>query len=77
MDLGSRPSTLLLYTDGVPDAESEGGERFEESRLVDVLKVSGSKTTGDLVSRVRTSIKQFTRNHPQTDDITILALRLE
>jgi len=70
------PSTLLLYTDGVTEAINEQGDLFSDERLAGVLQANVSQTPNELVARVRRSIKQFTRSHPQTDDITLVALRL-
>lgn len=72
-----KPVGLFLYTDGVPDAENDSEERFEEQRLFDLLRANADRAPGELIGRVRASIKQFTRNHIQTDDITLLVIRLE
>ncbi len=75
--LPSNPSTLILHTDGVPDAENEQGERYQEHRFAAALESNIAEQPGELVTKIRRSIKQFTRNHPQTDDITLMAIRLE
>lgn len=71
------PMTMFLYTDGVPEAENEQGKMFEENRLVSTLEANVDPPPGELVTRVRRSIKQFSRNYPQSDDITMVAVRLE
>lgn len=70
------PSTLLFYTDGVTEAINEQGELFSDERLAGTLQANLSQPPKELVTRVRRSVKQFTRSHPQTDDITLVALRL-
>jgi len=66
--------TLLLYSDGVPEATSRTGEQFSDSRLRDLLGgFDGS--AGDLVEMIITSIKDFTDGALQHDDITLLASR--
>jgi serine phosphatase RsbU (regulator of sigma subunit) len=74
VSLGPEPRTMLLYTDGIPDAENESGERFGQARLEEWLQGNGAPASGGMLDRLRRSIKQFTRNHPQTDDITLLAM---
>ncbi|HUN82472.1 MAG TPA: GAF domain-containing SpoIIE family protein phosphatase, partial [Phycisphaerae bacterium] len=76
LDLSPAPVTLLTFTDGIPDAENEQGESFGPQRLEDSLKANLDQPPGELVARIRRSIKQFTRNQPQTDDITLLAIQL-
>jgi sigma-B regulation protein RsbU (phosphoserine phosphatase) len=77
IDLSATPTTLLLYTDGVPDAENPQDEHFGEERLAELLSTNATQPPGELNIRIRRSIKQFARNYPQTDDITLLAIRLE
>lgn len=77
IDLPDRPSTLLLFTDGVPDAENEQGEQFRENRLVSAIEANLTRAPAELVPCIRRSIKQFTRNHTQTDDITLIAVELD
>ncbi|MCZ6817526.1 MAG: PP2C family protein-serine/threonine phosphatase, partial [Planctomycetota bacterium] len=72
-----KPVGLFLFTDGVPDAENDSEERYEEQRLFDLLQENDDLEPGELIARVRASIRQFTRNHVQTDDITLLVIRLE
>lgn len=71
------PSTLILHTDGVPDAENEQGERYQEHRYAAAIESNIDEQPAELVTKIRRSVKQFTRNHPQTDDITLMAIRLE
>ncbi|MBN2561631.1 MAG: SpoIIE family protein phosphatase [Phycisphaerae bacterium] len=76
IEMTDLPATLFLYTDGIVDAENEQRERFQEQRLVSLLEANAGQPPDQLVTRVRRSIEQFTRNHPQTDDITMVAIRL-
>ena len=75
--LPDRPSTMLLYTDGVIDAQNEQGENFGPERLAAALKSNVDEPPSELIARLRRSIKQFTRATAQTDDITLLAIRLD
>ncbi len=66
--------TLLLYTDGVTDAENMKEERFEIEGLLNVVRqpVQSSK---ELCERIVSSISNFSGLHTQFDDITMLSLR--
>lgn len=68
------PVTLLFYTDGCPDAENPQGQQLEEPRFAEIVSKAGTLEPSELVARVRRSIRQFARDYPQTDDITLLAL---
>lgn len=75
-DIPEAPAMIFAYTDGVPDAEDDEGTQFGDERLVSALEANLTQTSEEIVVRIRRSIKQFTRNHPQTDDITILAIEI-
>ncbi|HVP10140.1 MAG TPA: SpoIIE family protein phosphatase [Phycisphaerae bacterium] len=77
LDFGGLPATVFLYTDGVPEAENEQGKQYGDDRLAAALQASLVHGPTELMSRIRRSIKQFTRSQPPSDDITMLAIRLE
>ena len=69
---------LFLYTDGVTEARSAGGEMFREERLkaaLEALATSGDeKSCGPrAVERVLTAVSEFSGEAEQADDITLLA----
>ncbi|MCL2066713.1 MAG: SpoIIE family protein phosphatase [Treponema sp.] len=69
--------TLYLYTDGVTEAMNAGRELFSEERLVEVLNRNINCTPQELLSAVKREINGFTDKAEQTDDITMLALKVE
>lgn len=77
IDVGPSPVTLLLYTDGVPDAENDQRQQYLEDRFTTALEGVTDLPPGEMLDRLRRSIKQFTRMHPQTDDITMVAVQME
>ncbi|HEY2106925.1 MAG TPA: CHASE2 domain-containing protein [Candidatus Binataceae bacterium] len=66
---------LLLYTDGVTEAEDPGNSFYGHARLEQVL--AGAPRTGAqvLVDFVRRDVAQFAAGAEQADDITLLAVR--
>ena len=65
---------FLLYTDGVTEAMRDDGEQYNQ-RLLDVLEGQRDVTPAELIRSVRTDLRAFVGNAPQTDDITLLAVR--
>ena len=65
--------TLLLYSDGVPEAASRSGEQFSDERLR-ALFDSPADTASALVDNVVAAIRDFAEDASQYDDITILAV---
>lgn len=68
--------TLLLYTDGVTEAFNDKREQFSESNLQDILaSMHESSSAKDVVTSVLQSVKTFSGDYPQSDDITLLSLQ--
>lgn len=66
---------LFLYTDGVTEAMDENEEQFGESRVESLLHQSLDADARALVESALERVRDFTAGAPQSDDITLLALR--
>jgi len=66
---------LFLYTDGVTEAMNQDNALFCDHRLVERLTMSGEAPLNEMADCVVEGIRAFTENHPQHDDITMLAVR--
>ena len=66
--------TILLYTDGVPEATSESGEQLSDERLRSMLD-SWHGTADQLLQMIANSVSEFAKGARQHDDITMLASR--
>ena len=64
--------TLLLYTDGVPEAKSSTGEQFSEEHLRTLLE-SWQGSAEELLQTVVQAVAEFAQGAEQHDDITMLA----
>ena len=67
--------SLFLYTDGVTEAMDAKGELFGEERMLDALNVVDDPDPHSLCNIVRTVVAAFSEGLPQTDDITVMAVR--
>lgn len=67
--------TLLLYTDGVTEAANPREQLFAETRLRACYRKLRKKPLPEMVAGIRTEIAGHARGQPQSDDITLLALR--
>jgi sigma-B regulation protein RsbU (phosphoserine phosphatase) len=68
---------LVLFSDGVADAQNEAGEEFGDQRLLDIVKASRLQPAAVVVDRVFGAIDEFAAGAPQFDDITIMVLQRE
>ncbi|MDD5085872.1 MAG: SpoIIE family protein phosphatase [Candidatus Omnitrophica bacterium] len=67
--------TVCLYTDGVTEAFNERREQFSLERLKKELAANKNDSVRRIIERSVEGIKSFVRGAPQSDDITLLALR--
>ncbi|OGO59814.1 MAG: hypothetical protein A2Z36_03755 [Chloroflexi bacterium RBG_19FT_COMBO_48_23] len=66
---------IFMYTDGVTEAENPEKHLFSSDRLKNCLSSLKDREPTYIISAVRAEIEKFTRGMPQSDDITMLALR--
>ena len=66
---------IVFYTDGVTDARSGNGERFDEWRLLETLEAARDAPAGDVVRAVAGAVERFQGPVEPADDITIVAIR--
>lgn len=64
---------ILLFTDGVTDANDEKRNFFGKERLLNLVKSSGMESISeDLICYIKESVDEFTNNQKQFDDFTLL-----
>jgi sigma-B regulation protein RsbU (phosphoserine phosphatase) len=66
--------TLLVYTDGITDAQNKAGAAFTKDRLIHLAENSFA-TAEDLITKIKTRVNEHISGENQFDDITIAALR--
>jgi sigma-B regulation protein RsbU (phosphoserine phosphatase) len=63
---------LVIYTDGLTEAEDPQGDMFGEERLKDLI-IEQAPLGGEHLRRtILSNIKDFTQGRAQTDDITFM-----
>jgi sigma-B regulation protein RsbU (phosphoserine phosphatase) len=67
--------TLVLFSDGVPDAQDAAEDEFGDDRLLDVLRETAGEPAAVTLDRVMAAIDAFAGGTPQFDDITLLVAR--
>ena len=65
---------LFSYTDGVTEALNDKGEMYGENRLIEFLnKNKNEENAKELITKMKSELKEFTNLFEQSDDITMLA----
>jgi serine phosphatase RsbU (regulator of sigma subunit) len=65
---------LVMYTDGVTDAENTDGAWYELSRLAAVVKSNRGGTAQALRDSILDDVQRFTRGAAQADDMALVVL---
>ena len=66
---------LVMYTDGVTEAESIVKDQFGTSRLETELAALKGASSQQIVDTINAKVKEFIDGAPQSDDITQLVIR--
>jgi len=66
---------IVMFTDGVTEAQNVEGEDFEEERLMEILQNNESSSAEVMKDKILAGVKAFTGDVPQGDDITLLILK--
>ena len=64
----------LFYSDGVTEAFNAEGHIFGERRLLDAAAQNQGLNPEQLVAAIQQAVSTFAGDHPQSDDITLLAI---
>ncbi len=70
-----RGDGLFLYTDGVTEAMNSAGDLFTVERLHALLAGQAGAGAEDMVRQVVDDVRRHAAGAPQSDDITVLALK--
>ena len=65
---------LVVYSDGLTDAENPQGEMFGEERLLKLIRQEAPSGSQAIEQRLLKAIEAFTQGLPQTDDITFVVV---
>ena len=66
---------LVMYTDGVTEAFNEEFVEYTEARLEKILPSFNDKSCEQICKGINDDVKGFTKDAPQSDDITTVVLK--
>jgi sigma-B regulation protein RsbU (phosphoserine phosphatase) len=66
---------LVIYSDGLTDAENPRGEELGEKKVRDLIRAIGPRGAEALESEILAALDRFTLGSAQTDDITFLLIQ--
>lgn len=70
-----KDDVLVLFTDGVTEAQDSGKQEFGDEKLIEIIKGHSEKTCNELITEIKDSVEKFSVNCKQFDDITLIAIK--
>jgi len=67
--------SLVIYSDGVSEANNLKGEEFGMERLIDVVSKNLRASAAGLRDKVESELSAFTKTAPANDDITLVIVK--
>ncbi|MBS1551010.1 MAG: PP2C family protein-serine/threonine phosphatase [Bacteroidetes bacterium] len=70
-----KDDVIVFYTDGVTEANNSEENEFGEKRLYEIIINNKHNSACSIMEEIKNSIKEFTRDTSQYDDITMIVLK--
>jgi len=68
---------LVLYSDGLVEAENSSQESFGEERLLAAVRDASNKSSAEIRADILKRVHDFLGNDPAGDDLTIVVARIQ
>jgi phosphoserine phosphatase RsbU/P len=66
---------LVLFTDGVVEAQNPAGEEYSVKRLASVVSSHLQQSPGQLIEAIHASVIEFRGTSVLSDDLTLVVLK--
>ena len=67
---------ILIGTDGIWETENDRGERFGKERLNAIMREQAERSAADILEAVTTTLVAFRGTAPQSDDVTLVVVKI-
>ena len=68
---------ILMFTDGVTEAMDENENEFGEENVAKILADNRTLNAASIIEKITCAVKEFVKDNPQSDDITLVAIKVE
>lgn len=68
---------LVMYSDGIVEAENSDGEQFGEERLLAILQENHKRSSEEIRNEVLSRVRSFLGGQHPPDDLTLLVARVQ
>lgn len=67
---------LFMYTDGISEAMNREGVDFTEENMLEVVRRSTSRSSQKIIDAVVHAVSEHVQGHEQSDDMTLVVLKM-
>jgi sigma-B regulation protein RsbU (phosphoserine phosphatase) len=71
-----KDDVILLYTDGVSEALNLEFEEYSDERLERIAKSLMNKSAAEILNGIKEDVQIFTQGNQQSDDITMIVIKV-
>jgi sigma-B regulation protein RsbU (phosphoserine phosphatase) len=68
---------IVLFTDGITEAMDKNGNEFSDERLEKLSLQSSGLTVSEIIEKIRISVTEFAAGTVQSDDITLMVVKVK
>jgi sigma-B regulation protein RsbU (phosphoserine phosphatase) len=68
---------IVMFTDGVTEAMNSKGEEFSDARFDRLVTELGDQSAQEALSECRRAVADYTEGEPQSDDITLVCVKVK
>ena len=68
---------LVLFTDGITEAMDKGQNEYSDERLEKLVLSLNNNSSEEVLRSIQADVKNFTSGAVQSDDITLLVLKVK
>ena len=67
---------LVLYSDGVVEAENAAGEQFDEDRVLAAIRENPDRSSAEIRDEILRRVHAFLDKEQAQDDLTLIVARI-
>ena len=67
---------MLLYTDGLNEAENPAKELFGDQQILDLMANAGKRNSSEVIDMIKAAVEKHRDGSDPNDDMTLLCLKL-
>jgi sigma-B regulation protein RsbU (phosphoserine phosphatase) len=72
-----KDDVLVMFTDGISEAMNKKGEEFSDAALEKISLEIANESAANIMSRIQSEVQHFTEGANQSDDITLLVVKVK